>query len=87
MGDKEKINVDEIVCNYLTKRGFKNSVNSLRQEAKLNKTSQLKQQTQNSITNFLLFYNEDEVNNPNAYDASYSKLIKWVDDSIDIYKV
>ena len=42
---------------------------------------------ENSIANFVLFYNEDEVNNPKAYDHSYSKLCKWVDDSIDIYKV
>jgi hypothetical protein len=42
---------------------------------------------ENSIANFVLFYNEDEVNNPKAYDHSYSNLCKWVDDSIDIYKV
>ena len=47
----------------------------------------LKNEEQNRITNFVLFYNEDEVNNPKAYDNSYSKLLKWVDDSIDIYKV
>lgn len=41
----------------------------------------------NSITNFVLFYNDDEVNNPKAYEHSYSKLSKWVDDSIDIYKL
>lgn len=44
-------------------------------------------QDMNSITNFVLFYNDDEVNNPKAYEHSYSKLSKWVDDSIDIYKL
>ena len=77
---------DHIVVNYLSKRGFKGAENLLRQEAKL-KNANLPHLEQDSITNFVLFYNEDEVNNPKAYDISYSRLVKWVEDSIDIYKV
>jgi transcription initiation factor TFIID subunit 5 len=58
----------------------------LRQEAKLREFA-TQEVDDNSIANFVLFYNEDEANNPKAYDQSYSRLVKWVDDSIDIYKV
>jgi transcription initiation factor TFIID subunit 5 len=58
----------------------------LRQEAKLREFA-TQEVDDDSIANFVLFYNEDEANNPKAYDQSYSRLVKWVDDSIDIYKV
>jgi transcription initiation factor TFIID subunit 5 len=58
----------------------------LRQEAKI-KDFVPQEVDDSSIANFVLFYNEDEANNPKAYDHSYSRLVKWVDDSIDIYKV
>jgi hypothetical protein len=59
----------------------------LRKEANVKEGITLEQTDDNSIANFVLFYNEDEANNPKAYDQSYSRLVKWVDDSIDIYKV
>jgi transcription initiation factor TFIID subunit 5 len=59
----------------------------LRQEAGIDEEPLGHAYDDSSIANFVLFYNEDEINNPQAYDHSYSKLLKWVDESIDIYKV
>lgn len=72
--------------------GFSGSQSLLRQEARIKDTSIPHPSVdddadENLITNFVLFYNEDEVKNPHAYRESYTKLVKWVDDSIDIYKV
>ncbi|KAJ3001004.1 Transcription initiation factor TFIID subunit 5 [Globomyces sp. JEL0801] len=85
---------DRIVATYLAKRGnslvliigFKSSENIFKQESRL-KDNILDQLDENSISNYVLFYNEDEANNPKSYDTSYQKLLKWVDDSIDIYKL
>lgn len=39
-----------------------------------------------SLPNWILFYNEDEANHPDVYETSYTKLRRWVDNSIDRYK-
>ncbi|KAJ3341733.1 hypothetical protein HDU91_000636 [Kappamyces sp. JEL0680] len=92
MADRETQVTDRIVLNYLAKRGFSGSQSLLRQEARIKDTSIPHPSVdddadENLITNFVLFYNEDEVKNPHAYRESYTKLVKWVDDSIDIYKL
>ena len=77
---------ERIIASYLQKRGFRGTEGMLRQEAKLKDLSP-QDVDPDSIANFVLFYNEDEANNPKAYDHSYGRLVKWVDDSIDIYKL
>ena len=60
----------------------------MRQEAKRTTLTDLQEkQDEASIANFILFYNEAEANNPKAYEQSYARLRKWIDDSIDAYKV
>ncbi|KAJ3324149.1 Transcription initiation factor TFIID subunit 5 [Boothiomyces sp. JEL0866] len=76
---------DRIVANYLAKRGFKSAEHSFRQEARLKDAPE--PVDDDSIANFVLFYNEEEANNPKAYEQSYARLVKWVDDSIDTYKL
>ena len=76
---------DRIVASYLQKRGFRDTEELLRQEAGIDDDQEINVEDE-SIANFVLFYNEDEVNNPKAYDLSYSRLVKWADESIDIYK-
>jgi transcription initiation factor TFIID subunit 5 len=75
---------DRIVASFLSKRGYKQAEMLLRQEAKI--TGSTVKLDENSIANYVLFYNEDEANNPAAYEQSLYSLRKWIDDSIDIYK-
>ncbi|KAI8610133.1 WD40-repeat-containing domain protein [Chytriomyces sp. MP71] len=39
-----------------------------------------------SIPDFILFYSEAEANNPNAYEHSLGRLVKWVKDSLEKYR-
>lgn len=74
---------DRIVCQYLSKKGYKNAEQILRQEARVS-TQPL---PPSAVANHILFYNEDENNSPNAYESCYIKLRSWINDSIDLYKL
>lgn len=78
---------DRAVIGYLHRRGFKQAEQAFRQEARITARTAVDLVDETSITNYVLFYNEDEANNPLAYEQSYVQLRKWIDDSIDIYKL
>ncbi|KAK6096089.1 hypothetical protein BDEG_21845 [Batrachochytrium dendrobatidis JEL423] len=81
---------DRLVAHYLNQRGFRQAEASLRSEAKIKGVQDLPTDVkvdEVSIPNFILFYNEAEANNPLAYEQSYTRLRKWIDDSIDVYKL
>ncbi|KAH9262257.1 hypothetical protein BASA82_000706 [Batrachochytrium salamandrivorans] len=81
---------DRLVANYLNQRGFRQAEASLRSEARLKTFQDLPvdiKADEVSIPNFIMFYNEAEANNPLAYEQSYTRLRKWIDDSIDVYKL
>lgn len=69
--------------------GFEQSEAAFRKEAKLVSDNLLEVGTskENSVSDYILFYNESEASNPNAYERSYERLRRWVEDSIDKYKV
>ncbi|KAI9353330.1 WD40-repeat-containing domain protein [Zopfochytrium polystomum] len=88
MGD----DADRIVAAYLHSRGFVSAESALRQEAKIKPLESLQdearmQAAEASIPEFILFYNESEMNNPSAYKQSYGRLRKWVEDSLEKYRM
>ncbi|TPX63538.1 hypothetical protein SpCBS45565_g06517 [Spizellomyces sp. 'palustris'] len=83
---------DRLVAAYLKTRGYRHTEAFFRKEANLplsegSLDSGLHQRHEASVPDYILFYNEAEASNPNAYERGYSRLRKWVDDSIDKYKV
>jgi len=85
--------VDTMVLQYLRSRGYRNAEETLKREAKTKSLKDLQEELahgtgkEQSLPDFILFYNETEANNPDAYEQSYSKLKKWMEDSLDLYKV
>ncbi|KAJ3189482.1 hypothetical protein HDU85_003113 [Gaertneriomyces sp. JEL0708] len=81
---------DRLVATYLRSRGFKQAENAFKAEAKLlsldDVDQALIQRGEASVPDYILYYNENEANQPDAYKQSYSRLRKWIDDSIDKYK-
>ncbi|KAI9092431.1 WD40-repeat-containing domain protein [Phlyctochytrium arcticum] len=82
---------DRLVAAYLKSRGYRNAESLFRKEANVASTDSpvlpdvIKGEA--SIPEFILFYNEAEASNPNAYERSYERLRKWIDDSIEKYKM
>ncbi|KAJ3295779.1 Transcription initiation factor TFIID subunit 5 [Borealophlyctis nickersoniae] len=71
---------------------FRQTEAQFRSEAQLKSSEALleeaaRQRPEASVPDFILFYNETEANNPNAYEQSYARLRKWIEDSIDKYKI
>ncbi|KAI8826680.1 WD40-repeat-containing domain protein [Fimicolochytrium jonesii] len=88
---------DRIVANYLKNRGYQQTEAALRKEAPGTAAGQAGSSSSNawaprngakvSIPDYILFHNENEANNPSGYQQSYGRLRKWIDNSIDRYKL
>ncbi|KAJ3108089.1 hypothetical protein HDU97_002324 [Phlyctochytrium planicorne] len=77
---------------YLRSRGFNATEATLRNEAKTRSLASLREEADSfkeevSVPEFILTYNESEANNPSAYDQSYGRLRRWIEDSLDMYKL
>jgi transcription initiation factor TFIID subunit 5 len=73
-------------------QGYKNAADAFINEANVKGIDQLAEESRSlvaeaSIPEFILFYNETEANNPSAYEHSYGRLRKWIEESMDKYKV
>ncbi|KAJ3032289.1 Transcription initiation factor TFIID subunit 5 [Rhizophlyctis rosea] len=92
--------IERKVADYLRAHGYHQTAEQLTQEVLTKSAAQLSAESKEfaagpssastptpSIPDFLLVYNENEANNPNAYEQSYNRLRKWVDNSIDVYKI
>ncbi|KAJ3411859.1 Transcription initiation factor TFIID subunit 5 [Chytridiales sp. JEL 0842] len=84
--------VDKVVAAYLRSRGFKNAEAAFISDAQLKSADQLAEEAKSihleaSIPEYILFYNEIEANNPAAYEQSYGRLSKWIEDSMDKYQL
>ncbi|KAJ3206042.1 Transcription initiation factor TFIID subunit 5 [Dinochytrium kinnereticum] len=83
---------EELVAAYLRSRGFKAAESALRAESKVRSLESLVKDAEGfneevSVPDFILFYNESEAKNPSAYDQSYGRLRRWIEDSLDMYKI
>ncbi|KAI8588881.1 WD40-repeat-containing domain protein [Geranomyces variabilis] len=82
---------DRLVAAYLKNRGYRQSEATFRKEAVVStaapSAADWASRGEASVPDFILFYNEHEASNPNAYQRSYERLRKWVEDSIDKFKL
>ncbi|KAJ2886559.1 Transcription initiation factor TFIID subunit 5 [Coemansia aciculifera] len=89
--------VEKVVLQYLKTKGYRDAEKALRADAKLSgQESTLGDLAQTfpgsevgsdaSVPNWILFYNEAEEGNPDAYNQSYGELRRWIDSSLDVYK-
>ncbi|KAJ1825030.1 Transcription initiation factor TFIID subunit 5 [Coemansia sp. RSA 2671] len=89
--------IEKVVLHYLKRKGYRGAENALRSDAKLiGQESTLGDLAQAfpgsevgsdaSVPNWILFYNESEEGNPDAYNQSYGELRRWIDSSLDVYK-
>ncbi|ORY00702.1 WD40 repeat-like protein [Basidiobolus meristosporus CBS 931.73] len=82
---------DKVVLSYLSKKGYRQTETMLRHEAKVQSLNELvatdfTSQDEASVPDYLLFYNEAEQGNPDAYGDSYLSLRRWIENSLDLYK-
>ncbi|KAJ1879082.1 Transcription initiation factor TFIID subunit 5, partial [Coemansia sp. S17] len=89
--------VEKVVLQFLKTKGYREAEKALRADAKLSgQESTLGDLSQTfpgsemgsdaSVPNWILFYNEAEEGNPDAYNQSYGALRRWIDSSLDVYK-
>ncbi|KAJ1567552.1 Transcription initiation factor TFIID subunit 5, partial [Nowakowskiella sp. JEL0078] len=92
----ESAKVDMAVDSYLRSKGYINAAQSLRNEANLQphieslKDVQASLKTampEISIPDYILFYNANEANNKSVYEDSFESYRKWIDESVDVYKI
>ncbi|KAJ1993654.1 Transcription initiation factor TFIID subunit 5 [Coemansia umbellata] len=89
--------IEKIVLQYLKSKGYKDAEKALRENAMLDTAETTLGDLSNafpasevgsdaSVPNWILFYNEAEQGNPDAYSQSYKELRRWIDNSLDVYK-
>ncbi|KAJ1950121.1 Transcription initiation factor TFIID subunit 5 [Linderina macrospora] len=89
--------VEKIVLQYLQDKGYKEAEKALRSDAKLEGSESTLADlaggfpanevgSDASVPSWVLFYNEAEQGNPDAYNQSYGSLRRWIDSSLDVYK-
>ncbi|PIA14010.1 WD40 repeat-like protein [Coemansia reversa NRRL 1564] len=89
--------VEKIVLQYLKSKGYKDAEQALREDAMLEGNDSTLGDLASafpaseigadaSVPNWILFYNEAEQGNPDAYRQSYRELRRWIDSSLDAYK-
>ncbi|KAJ1901180.1 Transcription initiation factor TFIID subunit 5 [Kickxella alabastrina] len=89
--------VEKIVLQYLKSKGYKDAEKALRENANIDGLETTLSDLASAfpsnevgsdanIPNWILFYNEAEQGNPDAYSQSYRELRRWIDSSLDVYK-
>ena len=87
MKDKE---IDQIVLNYLKKKGYRKAESVFREEAQVDSLPRvahsLELESSASVANYIMFYNADE-STTESYEVSYASLRDWIYSSLDLYRV
>ncbi|KAJ1922943.1 Transcription initiation factor TFIID subunit 5, partial [Linderina pennispora] len=89
--------VEKIVLQYLQDKGYKEAEKALRSDAKLEGSESTLADLASrfpanevgadaSVPSWVMFYNQAEQGNPDAYNQSYGSLRRWIDSSLDVYK-
>lgn len=82
--------LDQLVSQYLRKKGYLRADVALKQEAGLQSieglTHNLNLLTDLNVANYIMFYNPNE-QYPSIWSDSYASLKEWVESSLDMYKV
>lgn len=83
------LDASKVVLAYLRRKNFRNAESAFRDDAKLESleemTFRLKALSDASVSNYILFHNAEE--GPDRYDESYNHLRRWVEQSLDRFKV
>ncbi|RKP00540.1 hypothetical protein CXG81DRAFT_13128 [Caulochytrium protostelioides] len=77
---------DRIVAQYLRSRGYTAAAETLKL-ANANHIANEAHVGEFSVEDYILFYNENEAQNAQAYEQSYALFRKWVDDSLEVYRL
>lgn len=82
--------LDQIVSQYLRKKGYIRAELTLKEEAGLQSIEGLAHNlnllTDLNVANYIMFYNPNE-QYPSIWSDSYAGLKEWVESSLDMYKV
>ncbi|KAJ2556796.1 Transcription initiation factor TFIID subunit 5 [Coemansia sp. RSA 1933] len=89
--------IEKIVLQYLKAKGYNDAEKALRDNAMLDMSETTLNDLANafpasevgsdtSVPSWIMFYNEAEQGNPDAYNQSYKELRRWIDSSLDVYK-
>ncbi|KAG0361195.1 Transcription initiation factor TFIID subunit 5 [Gamsiella multidivaricata] len=81
--------VDRIVLNYLNQKGYKQAETALKREANLMTLEELEASFASAEKDAAASkkHDKDELASPDAYELAYSSLRRWVENSLDLYKV
>ncbi|KAF8935653.1 Transcription initiation factor TFIID subunit 5 [Dissophora ornata] len=83
--------VDRIVLNYLNQKGYKQAEVALKREANLMTLEELEASfastEQGAAGAAAKKHDKDELASPDAYEQAYSSLRRWVENSLDLYKI
>jgi transcription initiation factor TFIID subunit 5 len=77
--------VDRIVLNYLNQKGYRKAELALRREANLLTLQELTSLA--SAEQDAKKHERDDLSSPDAYEQAYLSLRRWVQNSLDLYKV
>ncbi|OQS00755.1 transcription initiation factor TFIID subunit [Thraustotheca clavata] len=79
--------MDDMVASYLSLRGYGGSSNTMRGPAQLQEFSRHMGLSMDACAaNHVLFHNMNKAD-PNAYERAYSKLLHWIGNALDMYKL
>ncbi|CAG8582093.1 3601_t:CDS:10 [Paraglomus occultum] len=82
--DKE---LDKIVLNYLTQKGYKHTELMFRNEIRAHAGEDYSMGDMNAVSGYQFFPTDPDSNNPDSYISSYADLRKLIERSMDIYKL
>ena len=84
---------DQIVLQFLKERGYSAAENALKQDVQPQSLDELyldaitDQTAAQSVTNTIFFWNQKEAGNVDAYARSFLHLTRFIESSLDLYKV
>jgi hypothetical protein len=82
--------LDQLVSQYLRKKGYMRAEMTLKEEAGLQSIEGLAHNlhllNDLNVANYIMFYNPNE-QYPSIWSESYASLKEWVESSLDMYKV
>ena len=84
---------DQIVLHFLKERGYAAAEQALKQDVQPQSLDEIyldaiiDQTAAQSVTNTIFFWNQKEAGNVDAYARSYAHLARFIESSLDLYKV
>ena len=82
--DKE---LDKIVLNYLTQKGYKHTELMFRNEIRAHAGEDYSMDDMNAVSGYQFFPTDPDSSNPDSYISSYADLRTLIERSMDLYKV